>query len=202
MVDVTATKTEGNEMFKIILGTSFAIAMLSTSVLALAQEGTLDGFFPTKNFNYTHLPGADQEVNRTNAASGSSDGYLFIAGSAFTPRTSVQTMSYPGAGCTYSNAALTTSLNLPDGASILGVRLFYYSTSASSKVSMFLTSYGGQGTTTDRLTGSTTSGGGYTSEYFSAPTPLLVDNYMTSTVLSSTMAVGTEFCGMRVFYSL
>src|SRR5690554_2550112 len=77
------------------------------------------------------------------AAPGSNS--LFIAGSAFTPRTSAQTVTYPGAGCSYSDKAMTTSVNLPAGSSVTGVRVYYYNQDPSSTLGTFFTSYNGLG---------------------------------------------------------
>lgn len=187
-------------MFRTIIGTSIAMVLLGTCLPASAAEGSIDGFPPAQNFNYTHLPGADQEIDATTGVTGGS-AYLFLAGSAFTPRTSGQTVTYPGGGCSYSNGALTTSLELPNNAEIHGVRIYYFSPAPAAKVGLFLTTYQGNGSLTDLLTGTTTSSGGYTDEYFSASPALVVNNGSGSYVLTATMDPDTRFCGMRVFYT-
>lgn len=187
-------------MFRTIIGTSIAMALSAVCLPALAAEGTFDGFPPAQNLNYTHLPGADQAIDGI-AGIGGGSAYLFIAGSAFTPRTSGQTVSYPGGGCSYSSGALTTSLELPNGAMIEGVRLYYYSTSPTDNVGLFLTTYPGNGTSNDPLQGTSTSGGGYIDEYYNLDTAVAVNNASGSYVLTATMQPNTRFCGMRVFYS-
>ena len=187
-------------MFRTIVGTSIATALLAACLPALAAEGTIDGFPPAQNLDYTHLPGADQETDGTTGISGGS-AYLFIAGSAFTPRTSAQAVTYPGGGCLYSTGALTTSLELPNNAVIEGVRLYYYSTDPADTIGMFLTNYPGNGTSTDLRQGTSTSGGGYIDEYYDLDPSAVVNNAGSSYVLTATMAPNTRFCGMRVFYS-
>src|SRR5690606_34327933 len=108
---------------------------------------------------------------------------------------------YPGAGCTYSNLALTTDIQLPDGAKILGVRSFYYNNNQpSDSLTMFLSSYDGAGGLTDHLVMASTFSNGYEDEYASLAMPLLVDNFSQAYVLTATMNSGIRFCGMRVFY--
>lgn len=187
-------------MIKTILSMTVAAALYSVCLPALATEATSDGFPPAQNLNYYHAPGPDLAADGTAAPAGGNQ-YLFLAGSAFTPRTSSQSVTYPGAGCTFTDGAITTSLELPDGASILGVRLYYYNNAAPGSVSLFLTSYTGDGGLADLVTGSSTQNTGYTSEFFTPPSSLIIDNAGQSYVLTSTMNAGLRLCGMRVFYS-
>lgn len=180
---------------------SIAAALSCACLPALANEGNSGGLPAAQNLNYTHIPGADQAFDRPSGTLGG-DSYLFIAGSAFTPRTSSQTVTYPGAGCSYSTAALTTSLEMPDGATIQGVRIYYYNITPSAQIDLFLTTYPGNGTSSDLLTGNSTGSSGFSSEYIGFTNPLLIDNFDGAYVLSGTMAAGTRLCGMRVFYSL
>lgn len=189
-------------MIRKILGasTAMAMAMFGVSLTASASEATSEGFPPAQNLNYFHVPGADQAIDGMAAPLGVY-AYLFIAGSAFTPRTSSQTVSYPGGGCTYSDAALTTSLELPSNAEIQGVRLYYYNTTPASTVHVFLTTYPGDGSLSDQLSSPSTLSTGYASEYFPFATPLVVDNFNQAYVLTASMNPSTRLCGMRVYYS-
>lgn len=188
-------------MFRTLIGTSIALALLGTCLPALATEEAMDGSAPAQSVNYVHWPGADQEIDSASSVSGGST-HLFLAGSAFTPRTSSQTVTYPGGGCLYSSGAVTTSLELPNNTLIHGVRVFYYSPISTARIGVFLTTYPGNGTLTDLLTGTTTFSGGYSDDYFSTSSALVVDNGSGSYVLTATMDPGTRFCGMRVFYSV
>lgn len=182
---------------------SIAIASLLATLCTtpvVAQEASSDGgSTPAPNFSYYNVPGAD-EAQRTSAVAGSSQ-YIFISGSGFNARSSSQTVTYPGGGCTYSDVAVTTDLQLPEGASISGVRLFYYSADPTKTVSLYLTSYSGDGQFTDLLNEDSTLDVGYASDYFSLPSPAGVDNYNFAYALTATMDPDTRFCGMRVFYS-
>lgn len=173
--------------------------VLAHGMPAFANEGVVDGVNTPNNPVFTQLPDIDQSADANAPAGGNS--YLFIAGSAFTPRISTQVVSYPGGGCAYSDLALTTSLELPSGAVVQGVRLYYYSTSSANKVFALLTSYPGDGSSSDALSTPSTFATGYSSEYFSLSTPLTISPVSRSYVLSSLMDVGTRLCGMRVFYT-
>ena len=189
-------------MFRNIFGLSIAVSLVGVCQPVFANEGDADSFPPAQNLNHFDAPGADQLVEGVASPMGSTSRYLFVAGSAFTPRTSSQTVTYPGAGCTYSDQGLTTSLELPTGALIQGVRLYYYSLSSTANLSLFLTNYPGDGTFTDLISGTTaSSAGGYLNDYFSPASAIAVDNVSGSYVLSATMQANTRFCGMRVFYS-
>lgn len=188
-------------MIRKMFAASIALAMFGLCQPALANEATSDGFPRAQNFSVNHVPGSDQDLDGTTAPSGFGSTYLFVAGSAFTPRRSAQMVTYPGGGCSYSTDALTTSLELPDFAEIYGVRVYYYSTNESDNVGLFLTNYPGDGTSDDLLTGTSSFSSGYSDEYFEADPALTVDNLSGSYVLTATMDAGTRFCGMRVFYT-
>ena len=184
-----------------ILSAAVAAAMLTIGMPAFADDGLNDGTPPSRNLGYTHLPGADMEAEgEAPSGGGADDQYLFLAGSSFTPRLSSQTVTYHGAGCTASTAAVTTSLELPEGSVIHGVRLYYYNVEPAGSVMLFLTTYPGDGSSYDRLQAVGSDTAGYVSEYF--PMALLtVDNLNRSHVLTGTMTASARLCGMRVFYA-
>lgn len=188
-------------MNKYLLGIPAAVALFGVYLPAFASEATSDGFPPSRNLNYTHAPGVDQAIDGT-AATTSGNRYLFIAGSVFTPRKSSQSVTYPGGGCIYSSEAVTTSLELPKNAQVLGVRLFYRNVSESTKVSAYLTSYTGDGLLSDAMNEDSTFDTGYASDYFAFTTPLIIDNYNQGYTLTGATDVNTELCGMRVLYLL
>lgn len=188
-------------MIRNVCSVSIAAALFGFCAPSFASEGSSDGFPPAQNFSATHAPGADRDLHGTTVPLGGGNQYLFLSGSAFTPRTSGQTVTYPGGGCAYSDDALTTSLELPNAALIEGVRVYYYSTSASTSIAMYLTTYQGDGTFSDLLTGSTELSGGYSDEYFDADPALTINNLDGSYVLTALLDAGTRLCGMRVFYT-
>ena len=185
-------------MLRTIIGASIAMALLGACLPALAAEGTIDGFPPAQNLDYTHLPGADQSINGTN---GVSSAYLFLSGSAFTPRISSQTVTYPGGGCSFSSGFLNASLELPNGAEIQGVRLYYYNTDPTRKVQIVLNTFDGNGGYINLLDEYSTLSSAFTDEYFALSTPAVVDNYLNSYALVGATDIGTRLCGMRVFYT-
>lgn len=144
-------------------------------------------------------------MDGTSLRSASGNQYQFIAGSAFTARASSQVIQYPGAGCTYTNGAVTTNLQLPEGAEILGVRTYYYNNGEpGNAVATYLTSYDGEGGYTDYLYTSSTKSNGYHNELHQPVSPIPVDNYSNAYVLTATMTTGSglRFCGMRILYQV
>jgi hypothetical protein len=185
---------------KVLVATAVLFAASASSAYAAEASSEGPGFPEAQNLNYFHAPGPDEDARMSAAPSGS-DQYLFIAGSAFTPRTSAQTVTYPGSGCTFSDAAVTTDVQLPSGTSVLGVRLYYYDMATTGGVGIFFTNYNGAGATSDLITATSTMESGYSSEFFGAPASVIIDNSSGSYVLTATMAPGLRFCGARLFLS-
>lgn len=179
-----------------------AAALFGACLPALATEATTDGFPPAQNLNYYHMPGPDMTADGITAPTGGSD-YLFVAGSAFTPRSSSTTVTYPGGGCiNASGSYVVTSLELPQGAEISGVRIFYYNNGSANSATAALTSYAGDGGSSDLIFGTTTQNTGFVSEYFmpSSP-PLVINNGGQAYALLASTGSGLQLCGMRVFYT-
>ncbi len=190
-------------MNKMISGIALVAMLLGFASPVFAGDGVSAAPASAQAISYLHMPGADMTADGSLTPNGVvGNQYLFVAGSAFTPRSSAQAVTYPGAGCSNSSAAVTTSLELPQDASILGVRLYYYNNGTASSVSLFLTTYPGDGNSTDELVASSTLNTGYSSEYFALPAALLVDNVAHAHALTGLTGGTTRLCGMRVFYAL
>ena len=189
-------------MIRKLLGIAAAAVLFGACLPAFANEATGEGFPPAQNLNYYHMPGPDMAVDGTAAPSAvNADNYLFVAGSAFTPRTSSQTVTYPGGGCTYTDGYTNTSLNLPEGVSVLGVRLFYYNNGSSGSVTAILNTFAGDSNANTLLSANSTMNTGYSSEYLVLASPSVIDNFNKSYLLIGAMRANTRLCGMRVFYS-
>jgi hypothetical protein len=168
--------------------------------MAMAGEATSDGATaPHDNISFFNAYGADDAAMAD--PQGIAQSYLFFAGSALSARTSSQSVSYISAGCIATNGAVTTDLQLPDGADVQGVRMFYYNQGQAGDVTAFLTSYDGAGGLVDHLAASSTMDEGYASEYFALTTPLVVDAFTQSLVLTANIDAGLRLCGLRVFYA-
>ena len=188
-------------MIKKMFAASIAVALFGSCLTAFATEATSGGFPPAQNLNYYHMPGADLAADGTTAPAGTGSAYLFLAGSVFTPRASSQTITYPGGGCTNSSSGFVlTSLELPSGAEVFGIRLYYYNNGSAGNVVGALTSYAGDGGSADLIFGTSTANTGYVSEYFPA-TSLVIDNGAQSYALLGSTSAGLYLCGIRVFYS-
>ncbi|MCB1567179.1 MAG: hypothetical protein KDI78_16485 [Xanthomonadales bacterium] len=165
----------------------------------VAAEVTSDGLkqpFEARPI-YNSAPGADEAALSKATTAGF---YQFIAGSAFNPRTSTQTVSYPGAGCTFSDANLTTDVQLPDGAVLEGIRFFYYDAGGTGGVTIYMTTYDGLGNYTDIGAVGSTLETGYSSEYLDIDPGHVVDNGSNAYVVIVNTNSGTRFCGARIYY--
>ena len=132
--------------------------------------------------------------------------YKFIAGSALRPRDSSSGWRYDSVGCVYRSSGselFTQNLDIPDGARIDYLRLFYRDTSASNATA-WITNYDGAGNFTD-LTSVNSAGN---SGYGTTLSPLL--SHVTNTA-SRSYVVNWEpaqngntmqLCGVRVAYRL
>ena len=129
------------------------------------------------------------------------DHYLFVAGSALTPRTSTTTLNYPGAGCINASAAVTTDLQLPNGSTLQGVRVYYYDDSPAGSVGLWVTKYNGLGSVSDIINSTMPHAAGYADNYVAAPAVELIDNFNHAYVLTALTDTDTRICGFRVFYS-
>ncbi|HQN43191.1 MAG TPA: hypothetical protein PLA25_03580, partial [Anaerolineaceae bacterium] len=100
------------------------------------------------------------------------------------------------------NEIFNVDLQLPDGATIEFLRLYYYDTSAGDSRA-WVTSYDGAGNYSDLMTVASTGNTGY-GQALSASPSVVVDNYSNSYLLnwrSNTAGVTSQLCGLRVFYS-
>lgn len=127
--------------------------------------------------------------------------YLFVAGSALTPRTSATTLNYPGSGCINASAAVTTDLQLPNGSTLEGVRVYYYDDSPAGSVGLWVTKYNGLGSVSDIINSTMPHAAGYADNYVAAPAVELIDNFNHAYVLTALTDTDTRICGFRVFYS-
>ncbi len=176
-----------------------AILLASTCMPALAMEASSDGAAAPQNISFFNAPGADDAALADPLAVFK---YQFVAGSAFNSRTSSQSVTYAGAGCINSSAAVTTDLQLPDGAEIYGVRTYYYNMGQPGDVTTFLTVYDGAGNYVDLLAAPSTFDSGYASQHFPLDPNEIVDNLSQSYVLTARTSTDVLICGMRVFYAI
>lgn len=134
--------------------------------------------------------------------------FKFIAGSNFHPRESTTTHSYGGAGCAYRTTVsgfLVTDLQLPQGAEVDYVRLYFDDTSSADDAHLWLYAYDGQGAFT-QITEAASSGapgaGSAGSDFFS----YVVDNATTALGLvagsDSANDSSVQICGARVRYTI
>ena len=132
--------------------------------------------------------------------------YTFVAGSSLRPRDSSSAWRYPGVGCVYinnGNQLMTVDLNIPSGARIDYLRLYYRDTSANNSRA-WITTYDGAGAATD-LTNVASAGN---SGYGTTLSPLVshvVNNASRSYSLNwraDQTGTSMQLCGLRVAYRL
>lgn len=132
--------------------------------------------------------------------------YYNATGSVFRPRDGDHGWDYSGGGCvetTSTIAFLTLHLDIPDGARIDYLRLFYYDNSASSSVS-FISNYDGSGGVDDLTSVASDGDTGYGTT-LSTFVDHVVDSASRGYVVQwSPGEVGgnQQLCGVRVAYRL
>lgn len=132
--------------------------------------------------------------------------YTFVAGSALRPRDSSSGWRYPGVGCVYinnGNELMTLDLNIPTGARIDYLRLYYRDTSASNSTA-WITNYDGAGAFTDLTSVSSAGNSGYGTT-LSPLVSHVVNNASRSYSLNwqaNQTGASMQLCGLRVAYRL
>ncbi len=143
--------------------------------------------------------------------------YTRIAGSAFHRRSRAVDYGYAGGGCTYlrtPDGTMTADVNLPAGADLYGMRVYYKDQLITGTLAITLTEYDGLGNSTPLVVLTTTDyfdGNGYTDIYTDVQTiPYTVNPELhalavevsLSTPLTDTGALGqAQFCGVRLGYA-
>ena len=132
--------------------------------------------------------------------------YHFVAGTTLRPRDSSTAWDYTGGGCVSAaagNDLFNIHLDLPDGARIDYLRIFYRDTSAANSRS-WITSYDGAGSLDDFITLTYSDNSGYGTK-LSAYSGHIVDTYNRAYVLNWVpyqIGSSMRLCGFRVAYRL
>lgn len=134
--------------------------------------------------------------------------YIYAAGSTLKPRSSSERWDASlSGGCTYVTSAsgevLNLHLDLPTGARVEYLRMYYYDTSTSTSVA-WVTTYNGEGDYSDAAVVSSSGNSGYGTT-LSAAVSHIVANDTSAYVLNwRPNATGTtmQLCGLRVAYRL
>ncbi|HPH95047.1 MAG TPA: hypothetical protein PKW33_02230 [Anaerolineaceae bacterium] len=135
--------------------------------------------------------------------------YYTVSGTTLRGRDNLSTLVYAGSGCSYAISTATdqvfnTPLQLPDGATIKYLRLYFYDNDPNAQLMGYLTYYQPGLNVYDYIylaTGVTATGGlGYMD---SPEVTLTVDNSAYAYALivrAGASGVKIKFCGMRVAY--
>ncbi len=188
---------------KSTLSAALAVALLTVGGSACAEPSSSGSQMNAAPIVFQHLPGADNALENGNAPLAGTH-YYFVPAGGFVRRDSINSLANVGLGCIGSdvNATLNADVQLPAGAEILGVRIFYHAPNAGDQIRGWFTSYDGAGGYTDLISASTTQTGGYFSEYFTPGTTFSIDPVTFAYALNTRFLGSTdvEMCGMRVFW--
>ncbi len=186
---------------KTLLGAALALMLGTGSALATTPLSSADVPANSMPPVFQHIPGADDVAARPGETQATSR-YLFVPAAAFTRRDSTDSLVNDGTGCTSTDGwALNADLQLPEGALVDGIRVFYHVPTTGTVTSWF-TRYDGAGGFSDLITTNTTNSGGYFSEYFPAAAPIPIDPFVSSySLVSRQNGTDVQVCGIRVFYS-
>ncbi len=144
------------------------------------------------------------------APTADNDRFYHIPGSVLMPVDSGTTLAYDYMGCVHANtggsALLNAPLDIPEGSTLIGFRLYYYDTHASSNVQAWITRYNEDGTGYDDIAYATSSGtGGRGSVWADANSSMnVLDTYNWSYVLNVRLNAASstlQVCGLRVMYT-
>lgn len=181
-----------------------AIAALAFSTTAPAQTGE-DGD-PGQS-----LHGVDTSESIDPAAPAATNLFYFVPASAFNRKSYTTGVTYANAGCVRMDStstdggSVTTDLQLPQGASIQGVRFYYADTTASDFVRLALTTFDGLGGYTNLVMGDSPAKVGFGETYLDLDPVAVVDNMSRSYALQAyryASSSDVKFCGARVFYTI
>ncbi|MEO7065191.1 MAG: hypothetical protein ABI082_15620 [Dokdonella sp.] len=173
---------------------------LFASFAAMAQTGEGEG---SSSFAPAMTPASGQTPDALTAGSA----YYFVPASAFSRRSSIASTTYSGGGCITMNGpsstdgALATDIQIPDGASIIGVRYFYANSTASNYVTVSITSFDGASGFNDIVLDASPAQAGFGDKYIALATAEVVDNFTKSYAIQAYPTGTPIFCGARVFYS-
>lgn len=179
----------------------FGLALAFAAPAWAIDASNVSEFQASPDFHDTNGPDS-----LTPAAPGATNAYLRVAGSSFLPRDSDTTVTYASSGCVRVGGTqhfLAADLQLPQGATILYVRTYFYNQGVSGNMTTFLTSYDGQGAFTDYTSFATSTSAGYDS-ILSPAINQVVDNTGLAYVVNATVSADNanlRFCGIRVNYS-
>lgn len=192
---------------KVLTVTGIALASLCLPALAAnnASESRFGDVPAPQSINYHDLPGPDTAALAAALPNASSEyRFLFIGGVGFSPRTSSQRVSYFGGGCIGSNGWVNTDVQLPHGAKVIGVRVYYHAPASESMRTGLGVSDGAGSTIYPIFDSTLQSGGSYYSDYYSPSVVTLIDNGSHAYSLSAGQFSSDQvwLCGMRVNYQL
>lgn len=182
---------------------------VTSGVWAEYEPANVDRSAHSTAWPQTHFPFGEPAVIEDIDGAGQ---LLFhrIAGSNFTPRGSTTTYSYTGGGCMQRNSNdgdswFTTDIQVPDGATIDFLRVYYNDADASFDINTELWAFDAAGGTTLIAEADSSGSPGYSSagsDFFAH----VVDNLNQSLVIVASIQAGVganlALCGVRIRYQM
>lgn len=157
--------------------------------------------------------GAADEMSTPGYYLAATSHYHFIPAAAFTLRDAGDSKAYRDGGCVRpemvaSDGMLAVTLDIPDGAALLGLRIYYQGTTTSDSYAGWITSLDNAGDYTDLVyvpSDPVAGASDYGSHYVALATPETVDHYNKAYVAylrASSVSPAAWVCGVRVFYEM
>ncbi len=155
-------------------------------------------------------PGEPQDDPALFASIAATSRFYNIPGSVLMPVDSATTLAYDYMGCIHAKTGggnlLNAPLNLPEGSTLIGIRLYYVDSNATTDVNAWITRYNLDGTDFDDLVSVMSSGDAGRGNVWGDvdPTMNVVDTYSWRYVLNGRVNSATntlQICGIRVMYT-
>jgi hypothetical protein len=155
---------------------------------------------------------ADFPIDAAESVNGSQATQFFVraSGSNFVPRDSTATFSYSGGGCLQRDSNVgdswfTYDVQIPDGAVIDFLRVYYYDNNATYDINSELWAFDGAGGTTLIAEADSSGTLGYSStgsDFFSHTVDTLSESLVVVASIQGGVGDSLEICGIRLRYQL
>lgn len=189
-----------------------AVAQLQ-EVTVVPQSGGGDGggsLTSSQGTEVKSLPVSGEALDEQALSPNIVSAFYHIPGSVLMPVDSSTTLAYDYMGCVHAKTGggdlLNAPLDIPDGSTLIGARLYYYDANAGSDVRGWVTRYNEDGTDYDDIVSTVSSGSsGYGNSWGDANSSMnVMDMYNWSYVLNARLNGASDtlqVCGLRVMYS-
>jgi|DewCreStandDraft_5_1066085.scaffolds.fasta_scaffold01442_21 hypothetical protein len=199
-------------LFALLLNNGQPVVAQLQQATVVPQSGDDDGggsLTSSQGTEVKSLPVSGEALDEQGLSPNSVSVFYHIPGSVLMPVDSTTTLGYDGKGCVHAKTGgsdlLNAPLDIPDGSTLIGARLYYYDGDASKDLQGWITRYNLDGTTFDDIVSIHSSGSGGRGNTWGAAISSMsvIDMYNWSYVLNARLngASNTlQVCGLRVMY--